>query len=33
MLSKNTVLMTRKAIESSYDSAADIFEKTKVIKV
>ncbi len=31
MLSKNTVLMTRKAIESSYDSAADIFEKTKVI--
>ena len=31
MLSKNTVLMTRKAIESSYDSTADIFEKTKVI--
>ena len=31
MLSKNTVLMTRKAIESSYDSTADIFEKTKVL--
>ena len=31
MLSKNTVLRTRKAIEMSYDFRADIFEKKKVV--
>ena len=31
MLSKNTVLRTRKAIEIPYDFRADIFEKKKVV--